>query len=427
MPVQNGYPTGAVGTTYQAPTATTDSSALASLSAYHNTELSLTHISPTGEAVTKILTTILALGKQLAGGQFGDIKLAEMQTENYPEFKFLEKDAKNRVYTVQTRVADGNATSITLADATGIQRGDLLRVPESSEIIRVSNVSGNTLTVVRGTNENNGWVGQAIDANKKIVLIGNAISAGEAGRNAFSTAAITRSNFIQKIITTVEVTDEDVFSGKYGQDKKTALAAFMQEKLVEHYNDIEYASLLGQKKEGTDQTTGKKWYTTEGLLNTALRGFVGDISGSLTINTLSNAFGQTLPYGQGTKVVFCGNEALAPITALFHSFIQTQTIKDVNLEFNTITVNGGKFIITTHPLMTAENGLSKHVIVCDPSTFKPVFPNGVGLGGQKKNGKTQFFMLANQTTHSKEVGEYVTYIGFKNTNALASGVFKVAA
>lgn len=427
MPVQNGYPTGNVGTDYSAPRATPDANALASLSAYHNTELSLTHISPTGESITKILTTIIALGKQLAGGTFGDVKLAEMQTENYPEFKFLEKDAKNRVYTVQTNVADGNATSIVLQNATGLQRGDLLRVPRTSEILRVSNVNNNTITVVRGTNANNSWAGQAINANETIVLIGNAMSGGEAGRTAFSTAAVTRSNFIQKIITTVEVTDEDVFAGKYGQDKKTALAAFMQEKLVEHYHDVEYASLLGQKKEGTDPVTGKKWYTTEGLLQTALRGFVGDISGSLTISTLSQALGQTLPYGTGTKVLFCGSEALAPISALFHSFIQTQTIKDINLEFNTITVNGGKFIITSHPFMNADNGLAKHAIVCDPSTFKPVFPNGLTMNGSKKNGKTQFFMLENQSTHSKEVGEYVTYIGFKNTNALASGVFKIAA
>lgn len=427
MAVTNGYPTGNVGRAYQAPAAVSDHTALASLAAYNNQELELTYVSPTGEAVTKIITTLVALGKQLAGGQFGDVKLAEMQTENYPEFKFLEKDAKNRVYTVAKAVTDGTTTSVEVTNATGIQRGDLFRVPKSSEIMRVSAVNGNVLTVVRGTADNNGWAGQAIAQDDKIIMMGNAVAGGEAGRVAFSTAALMRSNYIQKIITTVEVTDEDVFSGKYGKDKATALKAFMQEKLVEHYDEIEHASMLGQKKTGVDPVSGKNWYTTEGLLNTALRGIVGDLSGGLTIGTLNAAIGQTVPYGKSTKVIFCGADAYWPIQSLFTGMIRVDSIKDVNLEFQSITLNGGKFIITTHPLLNADYGLSKYAVVCDPSTFVPVFPNGIEMGGKKKSGKTTFYQIPALSTHSKEVGEYVTYIGFKNSNALASGVFKIAA
>jgi hypothetical protein len=416
----SGQPTGAVSTSYTPPATVSDSVAVDSLEYYNNAEIEITRVSPDGEAIAKIMTTILAIGKQLAGGQYDDLGVGEMTTSNYPEFKFLEEDVPNRVYSVTgAGVADGVTTAVPLVSASGIQRGDLLRISSTSEIIRVSAVAGNTLTVVRSTGTLNAISAQAIPANATLILIGNATSEGEAGRVSFATPAVEKANYIQKIATSVELIDGDLFSSKYGSNKGQVIKDLMNKKLIEQFKSIEMVALLGQKATGTDSSTNKKWYTAEGLLNTALRGHVGDISGGLTVSSLAEAFGATLPYGSSTKIVFCGTKAMAPIAALFHGSIHRDNIEGVNLKFSYIEVNGGKFILTTHPMMNANAGLDKIAIVCDPTTFKPVYPTGVGMEGEKLVGKTQFHILDNLSNYATKKGEWIAYLGFKNANALS--------
>lgn len=412
MASTNGYPSGAVSTSYTAPAATTDTLAMDSLEYYNQQEMDITGVSPDGTAISKIMTTLMVLGKTLSGGEFDDAGLQEMMTVNFPEYKFLEQDLMNRVYSLNA-VANGVITTLVLAsgNTNALQRGDLLRLTATSEIVRIASITNlTTFEVVRGVSTFNAQAGQAIGAAAVAVLIGNSMSAGEAGRNPISTAAVERSNFIQKIATPFKVTDADVFSGKYGSDKKVAMQQFIKNHFLEHVKQIELIALLGQKATGTDATTGEKWWNTEGLLNTLLRGFAGDISGSLTIETISNEFGKTLLYGGNTKIVFCGTSVLAKIRSLFTGFINVSTIDSVNLRISTLELNGGTFILTTHPYMTSDNGLDKIAIVCDPTMFKPVYPTGVDGDGVKKIGKSTMYKVDNKSNYAVKWAEWVIYL-----------------
>lgn len=77
--------------------------------------------------------------------------------------------------------------------------------------------------------------------------------------------------------------------------------------------------------------------------------------------------------------------------------------------------------------MTSDNGLDKIAIVCDPTTFKPVYPSGVDGDGVKRIGKSTMYKVENKSNYSVKWAEWVIYMGFKNANALSGGVFKLVA
>lgn len=91
------------------------------------------------------------MGIQTSGAKFDDAKLAEITTDNYPIFKFLEKDNVNRVYTSNSTV-NSAATTVVLTSTVGLQRGDILRDTATNEIIRVASVTNSTdIVVLRST------------------------------------------------------------------------------------------------------------------------------------------------------------------------------------------------------------------------------------------------------------------------------------
>ena len=422
----SGFPTGLPGTTsYVQPATTTSSAAIDSLEYYNNMELDLVSIDEFGQNVNPAYTVLI--GIQTSGGQFDAAKLQEITTDNYPQYKFIEIDAVNRIYTLNANALVGDL-SLTVVSTVGLQRGDILRNTATNEIVRVASVTNaTTVVVVRSTGTNNAIAAQAMTSAQTLVLMGSSVSIGESGRSSFYAPGVEKFNYIQKIVTTVSLDEGDMLTAKYGSNKKIALQRYMDDMWKEQMRNVEYVTMFGQKATGTDATTNKPWYNAEGIVNTALRGYTADISGSLTVKNIIKEFGRLVSHGGGTKLVLCGNEVLAEFYALFSTQIQTTTIKSLNLNVETLSINGTTFILKEHPLMNTASGWGKYAVVVDTTSFKPVYPTGASMKGKSLVGKTRFEYLFDQSNYSSEKGDYVTYITYKNANALANGVFRIAA
>ncbi len=423
----SGFPTGLPATTSYSQAATSAvPAAIDSLEYYNNMELDLVSIDEFGQTVNPAYTVLV--GVQTSGWKFDDAKLQEITTDNYPQFKFLEIDAVNRIFTLNADALVGD-TSLTLVSTTGLQRGDILRNTTLNEIVRVASVTnGTTIVVLRSTGTNNAIAAQAMTSGQKFVLMGNSAPIGEAGRSAFYAPAVEKFNYIQKIITTVRLNEGDTLTAKYGSNKKIALQRYMDDMWKDQMRNVEYVTLFGQKATSTDATTNTAEYRAEGIISTALRGYTGDISGSLSVKNIIKEFGRTVTHGGWTKLVLCGNEVLAELYALFNDGrIATETIKSIDLNVETLTINGTKFILKEHPMMNTTSGWGKYCVIVDTTSFKPVYPTGSNMKGKSLVGKTRFEYLFDQSNYSNEVGDYVTYITFKNSNALANGVFRIAA
>ena len=414
-----GFPTGLPSTTsYSKPATTTTAAAMDTLEYYANSELELVAIDEFGQSVNPAYTVITAL--QTSGGKFDDAKLAEITTQNYPQFKFLEQDSVNRVYTT-TATALVGATTIVLSTTVGLQRGDILRNTSSNEVVRVASVTNGTdIVVLRSTGTLNAIPAAAVGNGDVYILLGSSVPVGEAGRSAFAAPAVEKFNYIQKIVTSVSVNEGDTFTAKYGTNKKLALQNYMDNQWKEQMRSVEYVTLFGQKATSTDAVTGTTEYRAEGILNTALRGYTGDISGALTVKNIIKEFGRLVPYGGNTKLVLCGSEVLAEFYSLFSSQIAKDNIKSIDLNVDTLMINGTKFILREHPMLNSESGWAKYCVVVDPTSFKPVFPTGVSMQGKNFVGKTRFEYLADQSNYAVEKGNYVSYISFRNANARAN-------
>ena len=422
----SGFPTGIPATTpYVQPATTTSAAAMDTLEFYNNTELDLVSVDDFGQNVNPAYTVLI--GIQTSGAKFDDAKLQDITTDNYPSFQFLEQDNVNRIYTLNAPALIGD-TTITLVSSVGLQRGDTLRSTTTNEILRVATVpNGTSITVVRSTGTNNAIPAQAISNSTTLVLMGSTVSIGESGRSSFYAPAVTKFNYIQKIVTTVSLDEGDILTAKYGANKKVALERYMGDMWKEQMRNVEYALLFGQKATGTDAVTGKAWYSAEGVINTALRGFTGDLSGALTIKNVIKEFGRCVPHGGGTKLVLCGSEVLSEFYNLFQTQIHTDSIKSIDLNVDFITINGTKFILKEHPLLNTASGWAKYCVVVDTNSFKPVYPTGSSMKGKNFVAKTRFEYLYDRSNYASETGDYVTYITFKNSNALDNWVFKISA
>lgn len=414
-----GYPSGnpATSSVVLAPQGTAAAGA-ASLALYNNDEVSLITVGIGAFGVNSFLATLLPLGAQLSGGKFEDAGLQERISTNYPEIRFKEVDDIARTYVTGATALIGD-TTITMVSTVGLQEGDVLRNTLTGEHMRINTVvSGTSITVARAF----GTVAAVAVANaQNMIFLFNATAIGQASRTALSAVAQDKTNYFQKVLETVQVNDSDMMSNKV---TTKYLEDLQLERMKKHGKDLEYMAVFGQKKTGTD-SAGRDLTATEGALQTALRGWTGDISGALNATNIEREFSRPFAYGSSTKIGLCGRNARASIRAVFESRINVETLETVNLKLSYIDMNGGRLFLIDHPFMDTDSGYAGHILIIDPSMFKAVYPSGKNLDGSKRTGKTQFIMNEADSTHALQKGDWVTFLGFENANANAHGVFKI--
>lgn len=366
------------------------------------------------------LAVLLGIGRSLSGGNYDVQGVSEKTITNYPKHSFKEIDDILRTYTVNGAIANGVITTIVLDTTVGLQAGDLLRNTTTNERLRIASVTN--ATTIEATRGFGSIAGSAIADNAVVIFEGNAMGTSTASRTGFGVVAVDKDNYIQKFVETCQITDADSMSNKVTTQFVKDL---MSERLVKHGKDLEYAAVFGQKVSVATDAAGNAVYATEGALQTALRGWTGDISAGLTDEILERELSRPFQYGSSTKIGLCGRKAKAKIRSLFEGRLNVSNNETISLKFSQIDMNSGTLILVDHLLMDADSGYDSHIIIVDPTTFKVVYPSGTDLEGNKITGKTQFIMNTAESTFGLQKGDYRTYLGFENSNANAMGVFKV--
>lgn len=419
MSQTNGYVSGLPSTTATSPVVqSTAAATAASLAVYNNQEIDMTYVGMGGVGVNSFLATLLPLAKQLAGGQFDNHGLSEEVITNYPTITFKEVDDVLRVFSMGAAALVGD-TTLTLNTTVGLQEGDVLRNTVTNEHVRINTVvNGTQVTVSRAYGT---IAAQAMANAQNMIFIFNSIASGVASRTSYGSAAVDRTNYIQKFVETVEINDENMMSNKV---TTKFVESQVQERLIKHGRDLEYAAIFGQKKLTTD-ASGRNVSSTEGALQTALRGWTGDLSGSLNGVTLEKEFARPFAYGSSVKIALCGRDARPAIRNAFENRIRTEDNETVNLKFSYMDMNGGKLYLVDHPFMDTASGYSGYAVIVDPTQFIACYPSGSDMNGNKFNGKTKFVMNNADTNFALNRGDWITYLGFKNKNANACGAFKI--
>ncbi len=415
------YPASPLSTAVPAPASTTQALQYASFEVYNNSEIELIS---TARGATPFLSTVIGIGRQKNGGNFKDLGLTEGVSTNFPEFKWKEEGEQQEVYVADSTIASG-VTSLVLVGSAGLIEGNILRNVTTNEQVRVSSVTNSTTVVIQravGTK-----TAEQSTSGDKYVVLATAVSAGIATVGTIWVAATDKSNYFQKFLTTVSSTDFDNLSFKVKD--KNSMNIFMKDRAIVHYRELEKQALFGQKKSGTD-ANGIAYYTMEGVIEMAKRGWTHDISSALTRGTLEDTLSYPLRYtknGSSLKIALCGTKVKAKLSELFEGRLQVQQISEVDLSFESIEFGNGKYIFVNHPMLDENSGYDKCMVIVDPAFLKVMYPSGSDLQGVGFNWKTRFVYNKSVETFAYSEWSYVTYMSLMNANANAGWVIKIVA
>ena len=245
-----------------------------------------------------------------------------------------------------------STTTLNVYNRGYFRANDIIKVPRTGEVMFVSSVSGNALTVTRGWGSTNG---AALNDLDYIVIIGSAFEeGGDAAESRLTTPAV-RSNRVQIFKNAAEATNSEEATENYGADN---LDRRMKKKAKEHVIDIERASLFGSSaiSGGFTGVLGASHprRTTSGLdelIDTNGQNY--DLGGStLTEIELLAWFEKIFQFTESVTIFHSANFAtVVSMSARFHMEPITDAAKVFGFPVYKLNTPHGRCQLVMHPLL----------------------------------------------------------------------------
>ncbi len=177
--------------------------------------------------------------------------------------EWLEDDLLPNFDSVNQTVFTPNGqdcTAVTVANGVRFQPGDLVRPDGSTEMLLVTAVAGNVLTVTR---QYGGSTPFTLTNSKKLIIVGNAAFEGSSALTARTTLRQRRQNYTQIFTATVDV------SGSMQAARKVGVADEIdyqkQERMRELLRDLENVVINGIAPSATQQGSASVRRSMNGL------------------------------------------------------------------------------------------------------------------------------------------------------------------
>lgn len=283
-------------------------------------------------------------------------KLGKKSTHNY-RFDWLEDDIMARWVQADgsgSPIAD-SATDISLHSDEGslVAVNDLLKVVATGEVMRVTEISTDTVTVERGYGETSA---AQIPDDAKILVVGNAMMQGSGASAEKYNNTSTVYNYTQIFKTPYSITGTLDAMKLYGGKE---LARLRKKKGIEHGQSIEYALLFGERKL---DTSGSQPRTTTG-------GVLRFLSGTDNVDTLDTSsvtdegeqkaaldawVEKIFTYGSDRKVWLCSPSVITFVNKFAEGkleLIQSDNDKTFGLDITRYRTPHGTLNIVHHPLL----------------------------------------------------------------------------
>lgn len=330
-------------------------------------------------------------------------------------------------FTVAATVDEANGVYAITA-ASQFKVGDLLRlfdttgseptsygVAGSTEIVRVTAVSGNDLTITRnvadsvsGGTAGSVGVNVATPANWTVQYIGSAYAEGSTSPDSVFAKPEKFLNYTQIFKTSFQVTGT-ASSTKYRtgdllqNDKKRAM--------FKHAEGLEQALMWGIKREMTDGS-GQKLRLTSGLrdiFSTNVNAAVGNITDDFFLDTISPLFNFNAGGAGDQRICILGNGALNAIQKMVRDTSNVRInyegkINFMGMKMLEYTIPQGTIFLKSHPMLNVDPVFSKSMFVL----------NGKGLIRRPLKGrdtKIQSNIQANDADTRKD--QWLTEVGFE--------------
>ena len=272
------------------------------------------------------------------------LKNINSQKATNPKFEWLESELAARWDTVNNSGGYlSTDTSIVVSNGTYFSPNDVVKVPRTGEVILVTAVATNTLTVTRGYGET---TAAALVNADPVVIIGNANmeGAGKRAHKPYIEASVY--NYTQIFRTTVSVTGTLNATQLYGGNQRNWER---KKKGIEHLVDIERAFLFGERKEDTGGSNPKR--TTRGLLK-FLTANNYDAGGTLTEWEFESFCQQAFRYGSKKKLLLASPLLISVLNTFARNNIRTASgDKTYGLSLANYQSAHGQLLIARHNLL----------------------------------------------------------------------------
>lgn len=270
---------------------------------------------------------------------------------NY-KFEWLEKDQKPRKLVVDGAQTDVDTSIEVDAGAKTVARDVLLNV-RSREVMLVSSVSSNTLTVVRGIGGSN----QTMLDGDFLLIIGSSYADGASSGTPTSITEFTKSNYTQIFRTPFAFTGRDLETELFGGNDKMTETKWQG---IEHKRSIEYALYFG-KKALIAAAGGVHQATFTGGLDESLISNQWDVTGvTLNTRTFNEFLEEGLKWGKGgrlqggaaTKYLLCSSPWLTEINSWAENKLEYRVLdKEIGFAAMEYKSPHGRVMLVSSPIL----------------------------------------------------------------------------
>lgn len=318
------------------------------------------------------------------GGQQSGVRNITFGTRTVTNFEFdwLEDELKSKATAINLVGGYGTTDTVMVVDDASIfLPGDTILSPASGEVMRLDdrNTTANTITVTRAF----GPVAAAALADDAVLKITGNVNA-ENGRSRIysNTVKTKKTNYIQTIRHTVEVTRMMQLTDTYTGDPRTYERAKV---LREHLEDIEAALMFGKKYKGTEYGGANVEYATGGLLEfaagaNAISTGVGTLTKATWLSWLKDLF----KYGPNEeRIIFASSTAATAVSAFGGNntsdpkatVLVANLAREFGMLINTYHTLLGTVHIIVHPLLTG-SVYDGYMVAFDPGMVRMCVPQG---------------------------------------------------
>ena len=336
-----------------------------------------------------------------------------------PEFNWFEKASPVRYDTVNYSTDyDSVATSIVVTDGTFFRAGDLVRVEETNEVLRVTTdyASANTIIVARGWGSTN----TGITTADNLFIIGTAIPEGATGRSALYKDPTKAYNFTQifryplKLTETARATH--LRTGAPYKDMK-------REALDQHTIDMERGFLWGVRNEDlAGGSGGEPQRSTGGIISFISSNSTTVSGGNLTYSALMTFLKGLFAKGSGEKLCLCGNQFLLTLNMMAEArgeFNMKERQSVYGIKVTTWITPFGSVYIKNHPLFNEVTPHSKMGLFIEPRNIIYRY-----LAGNGVNRDTKFLTDREANDEDSTEDEFLTECGLEVQHEATHGLLK---
>lgn len=219
------------------------------------------------------------------------------------DYKWTESELEARFDAINATAGyDNAATSVVVDNGGKFAIADLVKVTRTGEVMRVTGVSTNTLTVRRGI----GNTAAAIVDNDELLKIASAEAEGSDVKPARSSNPTIVTNYTQIIRDSFSITRTLMETKSMNTPGEWEYAAAHAG--IEHKKHWEYVFWLGEPSEFTN-SDGKAERTTGGALH-FISSNVTDVGGTMTESEFFGGFRAPMRYGSKVRTAFASALAI---------------------------------------------------------------------------------------------------------------------